>query len=527
MRVFRLAAFLLCTTPWLSACGDGDLTAARQETLIIGKSSGLSSVDPGATIMFNNFGPMALAYERLLTYEINDGIPTGAVAGELAQSWHAENDGRTWLFTLKSNHRFDDGTVVTAEAVRFSFERTLKLGLGTAQALAGLKNIEVIDDHTVRFHLADPSPIFPLILALPPMVIINPAVMAHQQNDDMARAWLSENTAGSGPYRISAWERGQRIVLHPNPYAAQQPQQFNKIVIKAVKDNASRRLLLERGNIDIFEGVSPDMVDKLSVLPGVTLFERPLPVIVAMAMNTTRPPFDNVQVRQAFSLAVDRAAIADGVVDGHASLMHGVLPEGIPGHDNTIPIVTRNLEQAKKLLAEAGIRPGTKFTLSYVPATTTIEATALALQSQLADVGIVVQLETLAPSAYAKVLQGDFDLTLSNWTPDFPDPWVVMQFAYHSTNAGEGYNLSRYANADVDRLLTAAERMMDSEQRIKLYREAQAIIVRDKPMVDLFTVHGLLAYRADLRGLKYNAWQPGIYNVWDMTRDTVEGANKQ
>lgn len=518
MRSLGIALAFMLLSPWLAACDDDVVSQARRQTLIIGKASGLSTIDPGATVMAYNFAPMSLSYERLLRFAVKDGSPTGAVEGELAESWRLDDDGKSWLFTLKQNHRFDDGSLVTAAAVRFSFLRTLRLGLGPAQALSGLEDVEAIDARTVRFRLAAPSPIFPLILALPPMVVINPTVLAHQKGDDLARAWLSEHTAGSGPYRVASWERGQRIVLKPNPYAAETPRYFQKIVLKTVKDNASRRLLLERGDIDIFEGVTPDMADKVAQMSGVVLFERPTPVIVALAMNTTRAPFTDIRVRKAISLAIDRRAIASGVVHGHASLITGVLPAGIPGHDPDLPEVRRDLSTARVLLKEAGIASGTAFTLSYVPASATVDSTALAIQNQLADAGLAIRLETLAPSAFAKVLAGDFDLTLSNWSADFPDPWPIMQFAYHSLNAGEGYNLSRYANAEVDSLLTRAEHAMDATERTALYDQAQRIVMAEEPMVNLFAVHGLLAYRTDVRGLRYNAWQPGIYNVESMYR---------
>ncbi len=510
---------IFVTALTLLSCEQERTSQIAQKTLVIGKASGLSTIDPGATVMVQNFGPIALSYERLLGFVVEDGIPTGEVEGELAESWHSEAGGQDWVFTLKNGHRFDDGTPVTAEAVRFSFMRTIQMGLGTAQALMGLQSVDVLSDNTVRFRLSAPSPIFPLILALPPMVVINPAIMAYERNDDFASAWLSEHTAGSGPYRVTTWERGQRIVLKPNPYAITSPRFFEKIVMKAIKDDASRRLQLERGDLDIFEGVSPDMADRLKNIKDITLFERPMPLLVALAMNTRRAPFTDKRVRKAISLAIDRSAIAEGVVHGHASLVHGVLPVGIPGYDPSIPIATRNLNSARTLLKEAGVVQGTSFTLSYVPSSASGNATALAIQSQLADLGLEVKLETLAPSAFSKVLQGDFDLTLSSWFADFPDPWPLMQFAYHSRNAGEGYNLSRFTNAEVDRLLSRAENTMDVANRTALYSKVQDIVVQETPMVNLFAAHGLLAYRSDLQGLNYNAWQPGIYNVWDMYRE--------
>jgi peptide/nickel transport system substrate-binding protein len=522
-RPGRLLALLL-TAIALSACRAGSEQDVSQ-TLVIGKAGDIAGVDPAATVMANDFGPLDLAYERLLRFVVRDGMPTGELRGELASSWTSDADGRTWTFVLESGHKFDDGTEVTAHAVRFSFDRCVRLGLGPAQALGGLSGIDVLDDYTVRFRFDVPSPIFPLIVALPPMAVVNPAVLRQQQGKDLARAWLSQNTSGSGPYKVTAWQRGQRIEMKLNPFSATQPRFFRGVVFKVIRDDASRRVQLRKGDIDIYEGVTPDVAARLAATGGVRLIERPTPYVIAMAMNNERPLLSEARVRRAIALAVDAGAISRSVVGGRASLMQGVLPEGVPGHDASFGVVERDLAASRHLLSEAGVPAGTQLTLSYVPASALTEITALALQSQLSEVGLQVQLEPLAPSAFSKVTRGDFDLTLSSWVADFPDPWPLMQFAYNSANTGEGYNLARYKNAEVDKLLNAAQATVEHERRIELYRQAQQIIVREQPMVGLFAVHGLLAYRAQLEGLAYNFWQPGTYPAAEMFRNESVGSS--
>jgi peptide/nickel transport system substrate-binding protein len=486
-------------------------------TLVIGKAADISTVDPAVTAMPNDFAPIGLSYERLVRFVVRDGHPTGVLEGELARSWRLDSDGRSWEFELKPGHRFDDGSEVTAEAVRFSFERCLKIGLGVAQALDGLDRVEPRARYVARFVMRKPSPIFPLILALAPMSVLNPTVLRHEESGDLARAWLSENTAGSGPYRITSWLRGERMILGPNPHSATRRRYFNRVAIKMIKDEASYSTQLRKGDIDLYESITPETALRLATVPGVQIQEAPTPLKIALVPNNERKPLNDVRVRKALACAVDAAAIARHVFLGQADLMHGVLPRNVPGEDDGIPVIQRDLPKARKLLRDAGVAQ-LRLTLSYIAASSAIDTTAIALQSQLAEAGISVALEVLAPSAVSKIRSGHFDLAIGSWYADFPDPWPIMKFCYNSANIGEGLNIARYGNPAVDKLLDAAEVTMDRNKRIALYQTAQTVIVRDQPMIDLFSLRGLLACRKDVRGLNYNFWQPGLYNAAQMAR---------
>lgn len=511
--------FALLLPPMAAAAAPvGDLAAARARTLVIGKPSDVVTLDPAATMSSNDFGPIDLAYQRLVRYAAKDGVPTGALRPDLALRWQPLEGGRIWQFVLATGACFDDGSTVTAEAVRFSFERLLALGLGPAQALGGLQRVEVVDAQTVRFHLAAPSPIFPMILALPPMAIVNPKVLAHAEGGDHARGWLARHTAGSGPYRLASWQRGMRITLTAKHCGAVAPRQFERVVFKVLRDDAARRLQLARGDIDVFEGANAGSAPYLSRLPGVVVVSRPSPVVIALALNNQRAPLSDVRVRRALALAADVDALRTRLVGGYASPLHGVLPEGVPGHDPALAAPPRDVAAARALLQATGVALPLRLRLSYMPVSPLTEAIVLALQSQLVEAGIDLALEALAPAAFAKVRAGEFDLAFGSWYADFPDPWTLMPFTYHSAAIGQGVNLARYANPAVDRLLDAADAAMDPPARLALYEQAQRLIVADAPMVGLFVLHGVLAHRAELSGLDYNFSQPGLYNAAAMAR---------
>ncbi|MBC7941174.1 MAG: ABC transporter substrate-binding protein, partial [Chitinophagaceae bacterium] len=177
----------------LTACDVSDIPRDPQRvTMAVGRD--ITSLDPAATFIVANQLAMNLAYEKLVVAEVADGRPTGRMLGQLAERWGTSADGLTWTFFLRRGHRFDDGSEVTAEAVKFSFERTLKLKAPPAQFFFFLRSVDVVAPHEVRFTLRTPVPFFLQVLAVPTASIVNPKVMAQAQGADLGSRWLSTHT---------------------------------------------------------------------------------------------------------------------------------------------------------------------------------------------------------------------------------------------------------------------------------------------------------------------------------------------
>ena len=162
-------------------------------------------------------------------YKTIDGVGSTEVEPSVAESWTVSDDGTVWTFTIRKGITFPDGTPLDAEAVRFSFQRTLDIGKGPADNIGAIDKMEVLDPQTLKITLKNPYGPFLQTLATDGASIVNPKVMEHEKDGDLAQAWLAENTNGSGPFTLKEWTRGQQCVLEAKPdYWGEKPKLKNR-----------------------------------------------------------------------------------------------------------------------------------------------------------------------------------------------------------------------------------------------------------------------------------------------------------
>ena len=225
-----------------------------------------------------------------------------------------------------------------------------------------------------------------------------------------------------------------------------------------------------------------------------------------------------MKVRQAISYAVDYKGIIDGILLGQGVQMRGDVPVGLWGHDDSAMQYSYDPDKAKAMLAEAGVKD---LTLGYLYAKTdpNWENIGLVLQQNLAPLGIKVEMQENAyPTMRDKLNKGDFDIAVGNWTPDYADPSMFMNFWFDSKLHGLPGNRAFYTNPKVDELIRAAEIGPTEEARLKLYNEAQKITVEQAPYVLLFQRNDQFAMRDNVKGFVYNAMQLQIYNFATMSK---------
>jgi peptide/nickel transport system substrate-binding protein len=507
-RAAALSAVILA-----AAFAAAPLRAAETDTLVIGKSGDPDNLDPAVTVTNNSWTATYPAYERLVKFKVENGKGSTDVEGDLAKSWTASPDGKVYTFTLADGHRFADGSPVDAKAVKFTFDRVLKLKKGPYESYDQIATVEAVDPHTVRFTLKAPFAPFIAALVDDGGSIVNPAVMQHETNGDMGQAYLADHTMGSGAFQVASWEKGQQIVMVPNPHYAGHKPAFKKVVIKIVKEASARRLQLEKGDLDIAEDIPVDQLQALRKEKGIKVVDEPSFYVTYLYLNNTHKPLDNVKVRQALSYAIDYKGIINGIMLGHATQMRGPIPEGMWGHDPSVMQYHYDPKKAKALLAEAGVK-NLKLGYLYAKTDPNWEPLGLVVQQELGALGIKVDLQEFAyPMMRDKLNKGDFDIAVGNWTPDYADPSMFMNFWFDSKLKGLPGDRAFYSNPKVDELIRKADVTPDQAERTKLYQAAQKIVVEEAPYILLFQRNYQFAMRSDVKGYVYN---PMLLQIWNL-----------
>lgn len=486
------------------------------DTLYVAINADQGTLDPAITMDNSAWKITYPTYERLVEY---DGGSTEVKPG-LAKEWKVSEDGLTWTFTLADGHKFADGTPVTAEAVKFSFDRILTIKKGPYDVYSVIKEVKVDSPNTVTFVLNKNFPPFLSTLAANYGAIVNPKVMEHEQNGDLAQNYLASNTAGSGPYQLSEYKKGEYFKLTVNPHATVKPK-LQTVYFKIVPDSTAQRLQLEQGEIDIAEGIPNEQLKALKDLPNVEVLQQPSLFVDYVYMNTSKgnPALQNPKVRQALSYAIDYQALTSSVQEGFATQMRGPIPKGLWGHDETAHQYAYDPEKAKALLAEAGVSNLT-LDLLYSDNRPWWETEAVTLQAFLADVGVKLNLKKIAYATSREMIdKGEFDLALGVWSPDFGDPFMFMNYWFDSNNFGLAGNRAFYKNDKVDELVRKAATINDKAERERLYKEAQKIVIDEAPYLYLYQRDFLLPISKNVKGFVYNPMLEGIYNLAQMSKE--------
>ncbi len=492
-----------------------ETNASGKDTLIVAISADVDTLDPAVTVDNHSFKITYPAYERLVDY---DGESTELKPG-LAKEWTVSPDGLTWTFTLNEGHQFTDGTPVDANAVKFTFDRTLKIAKGPVDVFGVIQEVTVQDSKTVVFTLKNYFPPFLSTLAINAGGIVNPKVMEHEENGDLGQNYLASHSMGSGPYQLTEWKKGEYLKLETNPNYSAQPS-IKTAYFKIVVDSSAQRLQLEKGEIDIAEGIPVEQLGAVKAFENVQVVQKPSLLVDYVYVNSSKgnPALQNPKVRQAISYAIDYESLTKSVQEGYATQMRGPIPEGLWGHDDEAKQYQLDAAKSKSLLSEAGVSDLT-LSLLYSDKNPWWETEALAIQALLSDVGIKVELKKLANATMREMIdKGEFDLSLGLWSPDFADPFMFMNYWFDSNNFGLSGNRAFYKNDKVDELVRKAATSIDKAEREQLYREAQTIVIDEAPYVYLYQKDYVLPMNKNVKGFIYNPMLDAVYNLQEMSK---------
>jgi len=348
-----IAGALLASTVFAAPVSAFERTDAG-EIIVFGGRQAIPVLDPHVRYDWSTRMVQQAVYDALVKYE---GEPV-EIKPWLAESWKMSEDGKSWTFKLTETAKFHNGDPVNAEAVRYSFERGLKLNKGVAWMLKDFlapEGISVVDEHTVRFDLK--APYAPFLSFLPWWFVVNPAeVQAHEVDGDYGEAWLTENAAGSGPFKIARWEPNVLYELEAvADYWKGWPQGENRpagVIYRIIREPSAQRASLQRGEVDIVEGLTSDDYIQIANMPGITIQDHKGMTTFGIKFNTQRGPTADVNLRKAIAYALDYDALVQ-IYNGAATLQTSPLPTGMRGHTDVAGIPRQDLAKAKEYLAQS------------------------------------------------------------------------------------------------------------------------------------------------------------------------------
>lgn len=470
-------------------------------TIVVAITAPLQSFDPANHRDRHTETVLRAMFDGLVTRRQD-----GEIVPEIAEGWEKIDD-TTWEFTIRSGITFHNGDPLTAEDVRFSLERVAMEGMMDGETsprqslLPPISEITAPDDTTVRIVLAEAVPEAILLAGLVHNQIV-PAEYVKEVGGD----GLNSKPIGCGPFMFVEGDVSDRVVLarFDDYYGGSPdmppvgPAQVEGVVFRVMPELSARLAALKAGEVHIVQGLNPDAVRSLASDPNVEIKSYEGTRTTWLAMNTTRPPFDNKLVRQAMNHALDVDAIIEQVLAGEAVRMTGPIPPFSQYYDSSLKPYAYDPDRAKQLLEEAGV--GSDFQV-VIDAQEPDRAVAEIIAQQYRQVGIDASVRIWEwPVLQKATLDGERQVLLGSWGNSFRHP---VDLATPTLITGGRGNYSLYSNPEVDQLLTDAAVASDAEAA-ELYRQAQQILYDEAPWVFLWIPNEIEAGSTALQG-----WEPG------------------
>lgn len=487
---------------------------ARADTLVYALYDDIKDWDPAVAFSLEAI-LLRNVYEPLVRYAApspasSDTAPP--IEGVLATEWHVSSDALTWTFVLREGVTFHDGTPFNAAAAKASLDRTIALGQGAAFIWDGVEEITAPNDTTLVIRTSRPIPIDLIASAQYGAYIYSPA--AAENGTD----WFNQgNAAGTGPYKVAGWTRGQQIVLEQNQdyWRGWDDTQFQRIIMKVVAEAATQAQLIRSGGADFATLLPVDLLQRLKTDPNITVDLAPSWINTQALINTQKYPTDDINFRRALTYAWDYASIATEIYQGTADVAQGPVPASMWGHNSSLTLPEFDLDEAKRLIEASGIPPrDRKISAAYIGTAAEVTNSLLVFQAYLATIGVDLQLR---PGPWGKIwddaknLRTAPNMQVLSWWPTYPTPADWLQGMYR-TEEPTLFNLAHYSNPDFDALVDEA-RALESTKReaaISLYGKAQQMLVDDAVAIFFADVSARYVHRADVTGVQKNPAYVGV-----------------
>lgn len=475
------------------------VTAAHGEIAFrSGHSGEPDSLDPHVATTGTAVTIINDMFEGLLTLDAH-----GKAVPGLAESWEISDDGLSYTFKLRPVLEWSDGKALTAHDLVYSFKRFADPSVarsllvtyietirGGGAALRGEADpqamaVSAVDANTLRIELTRPTAFFLRVLATPAFAAVpRHAIERH------GSAWTQPgNMVSNGAFRLAEWVPQDYVKLERNPrFHKADDVQLDAVYFYPMDDLNTGLRRFRAGELDAMVNFPPDKLDWIRANMSDSLRLSPSLGLYLYVVNNVRPPLDDVRVRRALSMAVDREAITERLIRTGDRPAYGIVPPGIPGYP--APLADRlsgfsmaeRQAAARALLAEAGVAGNLKISLLY-HTSEEHKRVAVALANMWKAIGVRAELINAERQVVnATIRQGDFDLGRAAWFAGIEDAFGLLNYFLSDSPS----NVSRYQSQEFDALIGQANQLMDRAARAGLLREAEQVLMRDQAIIPIF-----------------------------------------
>lgn len=498
IAVLLSAAFLALQ---LTACGgagqspqggaqaSGTAQPVSKDGIVIGIATEPPVLDPQSTTAHTARQVYCNIYSNLLAK-----TEAGEYVGDLAESYEASADGLTYTFHLRKGAKFHNGEEVKASDVKFTMERGMSSAY-VAFFYDAFEKVEAPDDYTVVITLKYNASMFLEIMTMPQSGIVSEKAVT-ASGDQYGRT-----PVGSGPYKLQEWVPGDHITLAANEEYYGGAPALKSCQFRIITDKGTGAIALEKGEVDMYYDVSPTDVQRMMDNTGLTYEEIGSISYEHLVINCASSKFASKAVRQALAYAIDKESVVIAGKNGAGVLAQTQIPETMFGFSTAVQAYPYDAAKAKDALAQAGVPDGFSCTMKVDAGFR--EKEAQVIQANLAEIGIVMDIEVLEWGTFlSDVEAGNYELALISSNLHINDPSLVLNSSFHSQKFGQGGNLYRYANKQLDDMILKSFTEQDTAAREKLFGDIQVLLHEEVPNLPLYWNNNNVAYNNQLQGMK-------------------------
>lgn len=501
MKLQRLAALL--GTLVLAATAQAALksdAAAQESTIVLNIAAAPSTLDPAWGCGLWDIGFAQNFYVRLTQYGETAGpdgtkqYDPGNIVGYLAKSWTISEDGKTYTFALNDGWKFPSGKPVDAAAVKYSFERALTMnGCGAYFLLDGfytpplIAAIETPDPLTVVIKLAHPDKNVLQNWAQPSASVVDASVVDANGGIEAGKpsAWMSSHVAGSGPFLLESYVANQSAVLVANPTFGGPKPGVDRIQVNWISSAPTLLLQARTAQADVTLGLAKQAAASLRDNPDFRVVANSVSVAQQVLMPNKKAPWDNLKVREAVTYAVPYEDILQKVAFGWGKLFYGAILPTMPEFNADIsPPRTYDMEKAKALMAESGLKTPFPVELIILEGDAVQTQIATVLQSTWKELGLDVSIRIVPAAEFQDLAEGHKAQTLLRL--DGPGVIEAGYFLGYDMVCDLGFNLTEVCIPEADKLLAEARQETDPKRRLELYDEISKLWVAASPKIYVF-----------------------------------------